>query len=103
MKTVNTKRGPRVVQAIPATESIWSIYHADRPEWLTVSKDQNGKWWASVWGASEHEVKERLRELGRREREQNVPVRRAIVRECPRCGEDLDEDGGCWECGWRQS
>jgi hypothetical protein len=100
MKTVNTRRGSRLVQAIPATESIWSIYHGDRPDWLTVGKDQNGKWWASVWGADEQEVKKRLRELGRRERSSCGTRGRDRSGRCPKCGEDEWDGLFCDFCGW---
>lgn len=51
MKTIKTKRGIRTVQSFPATSMFWGWWRANsHPEWVSVSKDDCGKWWVTVWG-----------------------------------------------------
>lgn len=67
VKKVRTARGERYVHAFSPGKAFWNVWKArDKPAYLSVRKNQNGDWEASVWGATPEEAQKNVEDLSRR-------------------------------------
>lgn len=73
IKKINTQRGQRSAHSFSPDESFWQQWKKwkdkpkDKPEYLSVSKNpKTGNWEATIWGESDADVLENLKDLSRR-------------------------------------